>query len=94
MASKRHRRRMRGTLRAAILVGLRSGKSEPLDMAEIKAAARARQLHGDRKPLTGVLSKFAAFSPDLADAIQASRVGRDSTTADEFREWIDEGRRL
>jgi hypothetical protein len=84
---------MRGKLRAAILVGLRSGTSEPLDMAEIKAAA-TRHLHGDRKPLTDVLSKFAAFSPDLADAIQASRVGRDSTTADEFREWIDEGRRL
>ncbi|WP_294537725.1 hypothetical protein [uncultured Rhodoblastus sp.] len=94
MTSKRRRRRMHGKLRAAILVGLRSGKSEPLDMAEFKAAARARHLHGDRKPLTGVLSKFAAFSPDLADAIEASRVGSDSTTADEFREWIDEGRRL
>jgi hypothetical protein len=85
---------MRGKLRALILVGLRSGKSEPLDMAEIKAAPRARHLHGDRKPLTGVLYKFAAFSPGLADAIQASRVGRDPTTADEIREWIDEGRRL
>jgi hypothetical protein len=38
MTSKR--RRQRGKLRAFIRAGIRSGKSEPLDMVEIKVAAR------------------------------------------------------
>ena len=36
MASKRRRRRIIGKLRAAALVGLRSGKSEPLTGAELR----------------------------------------------------------
>jgi hypothetical protein len=70
---------------------IKADPSRPIGCGRVRLSKRrdlqTRQPKPPRqKPLTDVLSKFAAFSPDLADAIQASRVGRDSTTEDEFRE--------
>jgi hypothetical protein len=101
MTSKRRLRRQLGKLRCAIRAGMRSGKAEPLEMAEIKAAARqAREAanrilenHGlafpnDRKPVPAE----AFHDLDLAgrDDTVRRRSIRTSETPDDLKALLFE----
>jgi hypothetical protein len=73
MTSKRRRRRKLGKLHAAILVRFRSGKAAPLDMAEIKAAARSKRY--SRADLLKGADAMKQINADVARARDGAPVG-------------------
>jgi len=73
MTSKRRRRRKLGKLRAAILVRFGRGKAEPLDMAEINAAARSKRY--SRADLLKGADAMKQLNADVAWARDGAPVG-------------------